>query len=48
VIVAELRTYPIFKEMYVDIPVRFFDCEGWSIRWMLEETYGIYTKEENK
>lgn len=46
--VVELRTYATFKDMYVDIPAPLLDCEGWSIERMLEETYDIYTKEQEK
>jgi len=31
-----------------DIPLRDFDCEGWSIQEMVDGTYEIYTPEQEK
>ncbi|GAA0337898.1 ASCH domain-containing protein [Bacillus carboniphilus] len=46
--VMELRIYDTFKEMYEDIPFEAFDCEGWSMEEMVEGTYQIYTREQEK
>lgn len=46
--VTELRQYDTFKEMYVDIPFKDFDCEGWTLEEMIDGTYGIYTPEQEK
>ena len=44
--VAELRKYDTFEKMYEDIPFQDFDCEGWTMKEMVEETYEIYTTEQ--
>nr|WP_285848072.1 MULTISPECIES: ASCH domain-containing protein [unclassified Mesobacillus] len=41
--VTELRSYGTFKEMYDNIPFHDFDCEGWTMKEMLDGTYEIYT-----
>jgi ASC-1-like (ASCH) protein len=46
--VTELRKYDTFEEMYLDIPVQDFDCQGWTLEEMLKGTYEIYTKEQEK
>ncbi|MTD29908.1 ASCH domain-containing protein [Planomicrobium sp. YIM 101495] len=46
--VTDLKTYPTFQEMYVDIPSEDFDCEGWTISEMVNGTYEIYTPEQEK
>lgn len=46
--VTDLRKYDTFKEMYEAIPFQYFDCEGWSMKEMLEGTYEIYTPEQEK
>ncbi|MBU9720378.1 MULTISPECIES: ASCH domain-containing protein [Bacillaceae] len=46
--VTELRTYGTFEEMYKDIPLRDFDCEGWSMKDMIDGTYDIYTPEQER
>lgn len=46
--VAELRQYDTFKEMYEDIPFKYFDCEGWTLEEMIVGTYEIYTPEQEK
>lgn len=46
--VTDLRKYDTFKEMYENIPFQDFDCEGWSMKTMLEGTYEIYTPEQEK
>ncbi|MCM3711374.1 ASCH domain-containing protein [Sporosarcina luteola] len=46
--VTDLRKYDTFEQMYEDIPFRDFDCEGWSMRDMVEGTYEIYTPEQEK
>lgn len=32
--------------MYNDIPFKEFDCEGWTMKEMLDSTYEIYTPEQ--
>lgn len=46
--VVDLKAYCSFKEMYEDIPRQDFDCEGMSIDEMLENTYKIYSPEQEK
>lgn len=46
--VIELRKYDTFKAMYEDIPFEDFDCEGWSMKEMLDGTYEIYNSEQEK
>jgi len=46
--VTDLRKYDTFEEMYVNIPFQDFDCEGWSMKEMVEGTYEIYTPEQEK
>jgi ASC-1-like (ASCH) protein len=46
--VLELRPYDTFRDMYEDIPFSLFDCEGWTMEEMLEGTYDIYTREQEK
>ena len=46
--VLDLRKYNTFKEMYQDTPFHLFDCEGWTMTEMIDGTYEIYTKEQEK
>ena len=46
--VTDLRKYDTFEEMYENIPFQDFDCEGWSMKDMVEGTYEIYTPEQEK
>lgn len=46
--VTNVRTYKTFKEMYEDIAFKEFDCEGWTMKEMIEGTYEIYTREQEK
>ncbi len=46
--VTEIKRYESFKVMYEQIDKKLFDCEELSIKEMLESTYGIYTKEQEK
>ncbi|MBE7120707.1 ASCH domain-containing protein [Bacillus cereus] len=46
--VIEIKRYESFKEMYKQIDKKLFDCEELSIEEMLESTYEIYTKEQEK
>lgn len=34
--------------MYNVIPLKDFDCEGWTIKEMIDGTYEIYTHEQEK
>ena len=34
--------------MYMDIPFRYFDCEGLTMKEMIEGTYEIYTAKQEK
>lgn len=44
--VTKLRKYDTFEAMYNDIPFKEFDCEGWTMKEMLDSTYEIYTPEQ--
>ncbi|MUV37810.1 hypothetical protein JNUCC1_01616 [Lentibacillus sp. JNUCC-1] len=44
--VTELVAYPTFREMYEDIPASDLDATGCSIDEMVEQTYEIYTSEQ--
>ncbi|MFJ7667384.1 ASCH domain-containing protein [Lysinibacillus sp. NPDC097195] len=46
--VTALRKYDTFEEMYKDIPFKAFDCEGWTMKEMLDSTYEIYTSNQEK
>ncbi|GGE71113.1 ASC-1-like (ASCH) protein [Priestia taiwanensis] len=46
--VLELCQYNTFREMYEAIPFSLFDCEGWMMEEMLDGTYEVYTKEQEK
>ena len=46
--VTALRKYDTFEAMYKDIPFKTFDCEGWTMKEMLDSTYEIYTLEQEK
>lgn len=46
--VINLRKYDTFEEMYENILFQDFDCEGWSMKEMVEGTYEIYTPEQEK
>ncbi|MBP1989728.1 ASCH domain-containing protein [Paenibacillus eucommiae] len=46
--VTMLRIYDTFKEMYENIPFKEFDCEGWLLEEMVEGTFAIYTREQEK
>ncbi|WP_099364227.1 ASCH domain-containing protein [Fredinandcohnia onubensis] len=46
--VTKLRKYDTFQSMYKDIPFEDFDCEGWTMKEMIEGTYEIYTSEQEK
>ncbi len=46
--VLELLKYDSFAEMYIDFWRKYFACEDLTIEEMLESTYTIYTKEQEK
>ncbi|WP_069650117.1 ASCH domain-containing protein [Caloranaerobacter ferrireducens] len=46
--VLGLLHYYTFEQLYEDIPFSHFGCEGKSMKWMLEKTYEIYTKEQEE
>lgn len=46
--VVGIRKFPTFKEMYESIPLRDFDTVGESIKDLVEQTYEIYTPEQEK
>ncbi|MEW9503157.1 ASCH domain-containing protein [Jeotgalibacillus marinus] len=46
--VTQLRSYDTFQAMYEDIPFKDFDCEGWTMKEMIDGTYEIYTPEQEK
>ena len=46
--VLELREFPTFKEMYETIPASDFDTVGDPIDLMVQETYEVYSPEQEK
>jgi ASC-1-like (ASCH) protein len=46
--VIELCRYDTFEEMYQAIPFDLFDCKGSTMEEMINETFEIYTKEQEK
>lgn len=48
VTVTEIKRYESFKAMYEQIDKKLMDCENDSLEEMLESTYKIYTKEQEK
>ncbi|MCC2461630.1 ASCH domain-containing protein [Bacillus mobilis] len=46
--VTDIKRYESFKVMYEQIDNKLLDCENDSIEEMLESTYKIYTKEQEK
>ena len=46
--VGDLQVYETFEKMYEEIPFKAFDCEGWTMKEMIEGTYEIFTKEQEK
>jgi len=46
--VSDLRKYDTFEAMYKDISFKNFDCEGWTMKEMIDGTYEIYTPEQEK
>lgn len=47
VFVEGLRVFPTFEEMYRAIPAKDLDCEGSTLQEMLDETYEIYTPDQD-
>ncbi|MBT2694640.1 ASCH domain-containing protein [Bacillus sp. ISL-55] len=46
--VTDIKIYDTFQSMYEDIPLQDFDCEGWSMKEMIDGTYEIYSPEQEK
>ena len=46
--ILELRRYRTFREMYESIPAKEFDTVGDPIDEMVEQTYKIYTFEQEQ
>ncbi|HDR4422030.1 TPA: ASCH domain-containing protein [Bacillus cereus] len=46
--VTEIKRYESFKAMYEQIDRKLLGCENDSLEEMLESTYKIYTKEQEK
>ncbi|HDR6314403.1 ASCH domain-containing protein [Bacillus cereus] len=46
--VTGIKRYESFKAMYEQIDKKLLDCENDSLEEMLESTYKIYTKEQEK
>lgn len=46
--VRELRQYDTFEAMYKDIPFKAFDCEGWTMKEMIDGKFEIYTPAQEK
>ncbi|EXJ24087.1 hypothetical protein ADIAL_0467 [Alkalibacterium sp. AK22] len=48
VTVTSLQVFKDFKSLYEAIPFKKMGCEGWSMEDMLEETYAIYSSEQEQ
>lgn len=46
--VIDIKIYDTFQSMYKDIPFKDFDCEGWTMKEMIDGTYEIYSPEQEK
>lgn len=46
--VTKIQVYESFKQMYQDIPFIDFDCDGWTMEEILDNTYEIYTPKQEK
>ncbi|WP_409251034.1 ASCH domain-containing protein [Bacillus sp. SCS-153A] len=46
--VTGIKKYDSFKEMYEDIPLKEFGCEGRTMEEVIGGTYEIYTPEQEK
>lgn len=46
--VLDLLYYKDFKSLYQDIPFYKFGCSGKTMEWMIENTYKIYTREQEE
>jgi len=46
--VLELLHYKDFKSLYQDVPFHQLGCSGKTMKWMLESTYKIYTREQEE
>lgn len=46
--VTSLRTYATFEAMYNEISFKEFDCEGWTMKEMVDGTYEIYSPEQER
>ncbi|MDK2952742.1 hypothetical protein DU53_11420 [Kosmotoga sp. DU53] len=46
--VVGLLHYGTFEQLYRDIPFKYFGKEGKTLEWMLESTYKIYTREQER
>ena len=46
--VLDLLHYKDFKSFYQDVPFHQFGCPGKTMEWMLENTYKIYTREQEE
>lgn len=46
--VVELKKYETFKQMYEDTPFEDFGNKGWTLESMVNGTYEIYTREQEK
>ncbi|WP_456278914.1 ASCH domain-containing protein [Bacillus sp. AK128] len=46
--VTNLKIYDTFQAMYEDIPFKDFDCEGWTMKELIDGTYEIYSPEQEK
>ncbi|MDO9390695.1 MAG: ASCH domain-containing protein [bacterium] len=46
--VLELLYYKDFKSLYQDVPFHQLGCSGKTMGWMLENTYKIYTREQEE
>ncbi|MEK6190219.1 MAG: ASCH domain-containing protein [Carnobacterium alterfunditum] len=46
--VSKLHKYPTFQAMYEEISFINLGCEGWTMDEIMEGTYEIYSKEQER
>ncbi len=46
--VLELLHYKDFKSLYQNFPFHQLGCSGKTMEWMMENTYKIYTREQEE
>ena len=46
--VLEIYTFENFEKLYSEFNFSLFGCQGYEMKRMIDETYAIYTKEQEK